>query len=368
VAGTDNIEVDAVVPLKLHYEEPKIYGLGTKYSAVVSDFKCGSDGTIFFQMVEDYSQAKNEQDEFGQAIPAHVMLMTGLTPSGDVIRFAYEGIPGLRDFLPEARYFVSNSRIYTLESAAVYDPSNPGKILGQVHVIKIYNYKGIFQGFIRLDTGIEPINIAAFDSGDVLVVSEDKWNQTARLLIFDSGGKSQSELRLFDEDYGAKLQLTGKGISGLPSSGDGKALSAMLALAHWAPLGDDLLFASDRARLPVLEINEHGLVRATALALPTGEYVGALLPPDLTTLRVLAGQLSYRDAAGGSVQESSANALTFFKGNEIEEFNRLDGSLIRRIEFREGLIPVCGDGDTYTFLTSRKEDGRIQLIRGNVIH
>jgi hypothetical protein len=178
------------------------YPAGTKQSAFFSDFKCGSDGTVFLPMFDDYSLMLEGANRIGHgASRVHEILLTGLTPSGDVVRFAYEGISGLRNFVPEMRYFLSGSRVYALEMADMFDPADPRKTLGRVHLILIYDYKGIYQGEIRLEAGLNPINIAAFNSGDVLVVSLDKLNQTTRLLIFDSSGRQLNELRLFDEDY-----------------------------------------------------------------------------------------------------------------------------------------------------------------------
>jgi hypothetical protein len=367
ILGRSDDPVIDIVPLKLNYEKPVTYNSGTKRSAILADFRCGSDGSVFFPVVEDSSLMALEQNQFGQASRGHDILLTALTPSGDVVRFAYDSIPGLRNFISEVRYFVSNSRVYTLEVAEAYDPVNPGKSLGRVHVIMIYDYKGSFQRIVRLEPGLNPINIAAFGSGDILVVSLDKLNQRARLLVFDSAGRQQTELRPFDDDAGANMVSAAKSIQGLPSSVDGAALSSMLALAQWTPRGDNLLLTPNQARLPVIEVNEHGLVRSTALALPEGEFVGSLLLSDTGHLRVLTGHLSYYDAKGGSVETPSTNGQTSFRPHEIEEFNPLDGSLLRRIQFADGLVPVCGRDDTYTFVGSRAEDGRTQLVSGTVV-
>lgn len=141
-----------VLPLTLRYDEPKTYPIGSKNSLIISDFKCGNDGTVFVQMMEDYSAVSNALEHGGPAVDrAHGLLLHALTPSGDVVRFAYENIPGLRRFLPTARYFVSPDRVYTLERADVYADADPRHTLGVAYVILTYDYKGVYRGVIRLE-------------------------------------------------------------------------------------------------------------------------------------------------------------------------------------------------------------------------
>lgn len=358
-------------PFKLHYGKPSTYISGSKRSLLVSDFKCGSNGTVFYLIIEDtgiLSQESNQID-VGNGNGSQSLTLTGLTLSGQVVRFSHEGIPGLRNFVSEARYFVSNSRVYALELADEFDPANPQKVLGRSYLIIIYDYKGVFQKYVRLEPGIEPLNIAAFDSGDIAVISQDKWNHTAHVLILDSAGRQQNDLPLFGDDYHSRADLASGEIPNLPRLGDDNTLYSLLALGHLMPLGDDLLFEFDKSQLPILEINERGLVRSTRLALPEGVVVGGLLPASGTTLRVPAGHLSYWDARGiTQTSDADTKQHALLKIDEIYEFNRLDGSLTRQIQFADKLIPVCGQDDTYTFATSREEDGRIQLIRGDIIH
>ncbi|MGA2539127.1 MAG: hypothetical protein ABSF53_24180 [Terracidiphilus sp.] len=292
-------------------------------------------------------------------------LVTALTPSGDVVRFAHEGIPGLRNFFPELRYFVSSSRVYTLEAAEIYDPANPDQKIGLAHLIFIFDYKGAFQGFVRLEPGLNPINIAAFSSGDILVVSLDKLNQTTRLLIIDPAGRLVKELKLFDEDYALKLQLGGQ-VESPDSASDRKTLWNALALAHWMPFGENLLMSPSEAHLPLIELNENGVVRSTNVVLPDNATIGGIFESSDRIYHVLATtkQVNQTQTSTGA----SPAGQTYFIPTEIDDINPGDGSIMKRVKFARELRPACVRDESYTFVSPRGDDGRLQTIRGTVIH
>lgn len=352
---------DPVLPLSLRYDEPKTYPAGTNGSLIISDFRCGSDGTVFVQMFEDASALSRE----GLPVDRANTLLHALTPSGDVVRFPYAQIPGFRRFLPTVRFFVSPSRVYTLERADIYDESDPKHTLGVAYVILVYDYKGAYRGFIRLEPGLNPLNIAAFPSGDVLVVSIDKLNQTTRLLIFDSAGRPVKELKLFDEDYMLKLQLAEN--AGKTGSSSNNEPWRKLALAEWVPFGENLLLGPTDSRLPLIEINENGVVRSTNAVLSEGSIFGALVGSSDKLYHLLVGRET-RDQARIPADASSASPSTGFMPEEIDDMTPGGSTLLKRVRFAPGLMPVCAQDDTYTFIAPRGEDGKLQLIRGTAVH
>ena len=355
-----------LVPLELRYRDPKTYPAGTKRSIIIGDFKCGSDGTVFLPMMDDSTPWLNAVEHPGQGVDReHGFVVTALSPSGSVVRFLPGKIPGLRKFVPELRYFVSPSRVYTLEMAEIYDESDPQKTLGRAHLIFIFDYKGTQQGVIRLDPDLNAVNIAAFASGDLLVVSVNKWNQTTRLLILDSKGRRMDELSLFDEDYMQKLQPAVK--EKKADSEANERASRQLALSKWAPFGDNLLLAPTAAQLPLIEVNENGIARTTTANLPRGVVIGALLASNDKVYHVLAGHLKPDDPQATGAGPPGAPGATFIS-DEIDDINPGDGTLLRRINFAHGLSPACAQDESYTFMTPREDDGKLQLIHGTVIH
>ena len=309
-------------------------------------------------MIDDAAPLANEGKGTGPRVDRmHRFLVTGLTPSGNVVQFAHTDIPGLRNFIPEIRYFVSASRVYTLESADIYDPVDPTKTLGRAHVILIYDYEGAYKGMVRLEPGLNPLNIAAFPSGDILVVALDKLNQTTRLLIIDQAGRPVKELKLFDDDYARKLQL---GEKAEKSASAIRSVWTQLSVAHWVPFGENLLMSPSLGRLPLIEIDEDGIVRSTNVTLPDNASISGILESSDKIYHVVGSQAI--PAAGLSSQES------FFNPTEIDDIYPGDGTILKRVKFAHGLRPVCVQGDSYTLVSPREDDGKLQIIRGTVIH
>lgn len=359
----EKIDTQSAVPsLSLRYDEPKTYPIGTKHSAVVGDFKCGSDGTVFLPMINDYTPLASEANGTGPRVDRMGrFLVTALTPSGNVVQFVHTDIPGLRNFVPEIRYFVSSSRVYTLESAETYDPDDPTKDLGRADVILIYDYEGAYQSVIRLEPGLNPVNIAAFSSGDILVVSLDKLNQTTRLLIFDQAGRPVKELKLFDDDYMLKLQLGDKGQK-WPSPND--PTWNQLALAHWVPFGEDLLMSPTLGHLPLIELNENGIVRSTTVTLPDNASISGIFESSDKTYHVVVSQPNQLQASKDDLSPPKSGLFA----TEIDDIFPGDGSILKRVKFVRGLVPACIHDGSYTFVSPRADDGKLQTIRGTVIH
>jgi hypothetical protein len=358
--GTQN----TVLPLNLRYDEPKVYPIGTKQSAIIADFNCGNDGSIFLMMLDDSAAFNKEIGGGSHPDPRNRFHVTELTPSGGVVRFAHteDNIPGLRNFVPEIRYFVSSSRVYSLDRAEVFDPADPGKTLGHAHLVTIYDYDGEYKGTIRLEPGLNPLTIAAFPSGDILVVSLDKLNQTTRLLVFDQTGSLVTELRLFDENYTSKLQRGDN--AGTPSFAP-NSISTKLALSHWVPFGDNLLMSPKMgSTLPLIELNESGVVRSTNVALPENVYLTGILESGDKVYHVVG---SVRKPLETPPSGSYGQKFSYFP-SEIDDINPGDGTVVKRVKFARGLWPICAQDDTYTFLSPRDEDGRLQVIRGTVTH
>jgi len=121
-----------------------------------------------------------------------------------VVRFVPQNIPGYRNLFSLARYFVSDSGVYVLEMADKIDPSDYRKTIGRSYLIDVFDYKGKLEHTVFLEPGVNPFNLAAFESGDILVLSLDNLNHATRFLLFDPAGRPESELRLLDEDFGTR--------------------------------------------------------------------------------------------------------------------------------------------------------------------
>jgi hypothetical protein len=148
-----SVKSDSLRTLSLDYDKPITYGLGSKTSGLTADFKSASDGSIFIELV-------------GVDGPTQGFHIYALKPSGDVVRFSEPNVEGLRNFSIPAAYFVTGTRAYVLRQAQVFDPSSQLKSIASIHVVVVYDDKGVVLNVIRLDPDLNPVSIAAFGSGE----------------------------------------------------------------------------------------------------------------------------------------------------------------------------------------------------------
>ena len=260
---------------ELVFSDPITYSIGTKQSMILGDLKCGSDGSIVLPMIEDVSLAMNP--DRGPA--ENVVHLVSLTPSGTVLRFNSEYKYGFRNFYFLIRNYLSDARVYALESAEQINPSDSTKSLGRAYLVGIWDYQGKFLSILPIDPGITPVTVAAFASGNILVVSTDSLTHATRLLIFNNSGGQEKELRLFDEDFAQKMSAETNAEARTDTHARVKVEDA-LSTAQLVPHRDNILMSINDPSFPVLEINEHGIVRSTHLEVPDKKAPGKLLFSD----------------------------------------------------------------------------------------
>jgi hypothetical protein len=341
------------VPLTLHYDDPVTFPVGTAQSIVFGDFKCDPDGSVYVPL--------------GDASPS-TMTIVALTPSGGVVRFSPRAVDGYRNVISLVRYYVSPSYVYLVAMGDKIDPERSQNVIGRSRFIQVFKHNGDFVQTLVLEPDVNPVNLAAFPSGDIVLFDVDKLNHTTRLHLLDSAGRSESELGLFDNDFVTKLDAPGKNQSGSSAYDDKQKLLILLSTANVISHGDNLLLTASQANLPALELNQHGVVRAMSLALPAGMVLSALLPSSDALLHAVVGHLRSFPFSGTTLasKDTSDEPRGFFP-TEIDEFYPQDGSLARRIAVEPGPMPVCAINGSYTFLVPRGQDGKLQVIHATPV-
>lgn len=329
----------------LSYSPPRTFSVGSKSTVFQGQFQCGSDGSIFFQGYETYL------DDLG------VFKLESLSPSGDAFSFNPVAPPvGHKAYSSPFSYFVSNSRVLTLVTADKVDAMDRSRKLGFSRFILEYDYKGNFLKSIALEPGPTILAIAGFDSGDILLVTQDTFSKNVNLIVVDGSGASQSELKLFDNDY---LGMIRGGDKQEPLPDGDQILGRMLSNAQYVPYGKNLLVVPVGTSLPILEVNERGVIRSVSLNLPKGEVIGSMLPT--TGLNWMIMVATTKNSAAGSSSDGSVTIST----HEIQEFDPTEGNPVRRIDVTKGLYPVCQYNGDFLFLTTRPEDGHLQSLKGS---
>ena len=334
---------EPVAEVSLAYSSPQTFATDSKSTVFQGQFQCGDDGSIFFQGFETYS------DDSG------MFTLQSLSPAGRVIGFQAATAPGYGAYSSPFSTFVTNSRVYTLVTADKVDPMETSRKLGFSRFVLEYDYKGSFIKSIPIEAGPTVLAIAAFNSGDILLVAQEKYSKRVSLSLIDDSGSKRSDLNLFDKDY---LGLI-KGRDGASVPDAANYLKMMLADAQYVPYGENLLVVPINTMLPILELNEGGILRSVSLDLPKGGVIGSMLPTNGRDWMVMVGKTK-NDVDTYSSDKSSATITT----PEIQEFDPTDGQLIRKIEISKGLYTLCQRDGELLFLTTRVEDGRLQVVKG----
>lgn len=339
--------------LKLKYDDPITYAVGKSSSGVLADVRCSSSGSVYVELAEDTSTA--------EGMTAWEVL--ALSPTGSIVRYTVQNINGYRNVHPLLGFFVSGDELYLTFMADKVDPLNPNTVVSQVKGIQVFDHTGSLERTILLEPGVEPLRMAVLASGDLLIVSTDRLQQASHFYLYDSHGTRLSDWQTFDRDFAAQLATS----LGQKTQAEG-GLRAMLQMAALTQHGENILLAVTQANLPLVEFNEHGVLRDLKLALPPNTTFGSLIPTDDVMLYGAVGGFQSIPAAASTTGGGSAPAeYRMFQDSEINEFYPQDGSLFRRVAITPGLIPACVSRGDYVIFTQRDGDFRLQVTHARPI-
>jgi len=319
------------------------FGFGTKGTLYSDDFRCGSDGSVFLTA---YEEGVNRSGNFE---------LLSLRPTGDVVHLVAPTPPGYRALSPPEKFFVTDAHVFQLGTAAKLDPTDPSKSSGYSSFIVEYDYKGSWVSTIKLETRLNPLALATFESGDFLIVSEDKFSERVRMLVVGQDGERRSELNLFDRDYIDHIKSSA---NILPEDAP-QYLRRMMSFAQYLPYGKNLLVVPKQTSLPVIKLNEHGVVASVRLQLPKGKTLARLLPTNGRDLIARSGS-GTSDAYSA---DGSGKSAVYTTEPMLFEFDPTEGKLIPTAKVAPDLTPLCQRDGEYSFLTTRPEDGRLQIVR-----
>jgi hypothetical protein len=345
-------ETEKTIPsYTLEFGKPQKTALGGSGTVMSAIHACGEDGTVFLEVRDVQS------DGMG------LMALHSLDRSGQSIRFSPGHLPGYTDEISQPfRFFVSETRVVALVIATPVKASLSDPTPNEVELALIYDRKGALQKAVRLPgDGLQVSALGLYESGNLLAVAADSRDHSARLLVVDESGEAVREIRLFDEDY--NLRKNAKVEQML--SGFVQNKSGALGIMQIVPHGQNLLLLPTYTRQPIIEVNEHGIVRVYPLQMPDGFFLAAPLS---------IGKRSWEfETSRGGFKEPKENEEApkgfAIKPGPVLVFDPNDGSVLRKIDKSADsskAVLVCEHDGEYTALTTDHNDGSLEVLKASI--
>ena len=137
-------------------------------------------------------------------------------------------------------------------------------------------------------------------------------------------------------------------------------------MSKLVPSGENLLLAPlETSGLPIVELDAHGVLHSAIPHIPDNMVLDSLLSSTSLSLKL---QLAAVLKSNKEDLDSQGKVLSIATrpSQRIEEFSRIDGSLLREIDIgAEGLEPACEAGGAFRFLTSGSH-GSLEVLTAQV--
>lgn len=357
-SGATGLRDDNIIPTTpLQYGDPMLVANLSKTGGISGNLHCGSDGSILFMLYV----ADNWKDATGHP-RGHISLVS-VTPEGKLTSIPWQTVPGYTDIDVPSSYFANGGRYYLLTSGRKATPDESGVKPAEVPLALTFDETGNLKNVAPLDPALDPISLAAFGSGDLLLISEDTLNRRMRLTVTDPSGGSPRNLSLEDSDD--PTHHDGPTASG-SKGGVTFAPHTLLGMIEAFPYGQDLLLVPQTTSgLPVLEVNEAHVVASVVPQLPKGDVIARFIPSDGRTWNIRLGSLNdsvYRmlDANG------QAHAAGVMESKTIAEIDPSTGEIVRKLEMGvNGVYPACRVQSDFVFLTAHRKDGSLEVVKAS---
>jgi hypothetical protein len=345
--------VEEIPRFTLDFGKPQETALSSNPVVMLANTACKVDGTLFIGISDGSSGASS--------IP--FPSLHSLDPAGQVIRFETSHLMGYSDqsIYWAGVFFAGEHWVATLVTATLQDKETDKIASAPVQLALIYDSKGTFQRSVRLPDDIQISALGVYDSGELLIVGTGT-NKLARLLVVDADGDVDRELRLFDDDYNSKQHAKEDQLLSDIEQNKAGALTDLQIL----PYGQNLLLFPSMTKQPVIEVNEHGIVRVYPLNIPKGFFLSSILSIGGRTWKIATVSNHIEPAKSADGSPPQAYALT---NGPVFEFDPSSGAALRRIDPPKdapGNSLVCEYDGQYTALTTDTKNGHLELLQANI--
>jgi hypothetical protein len=329
----------------------------------VSDITMTPDPDIEISVADSLpvltAQCDDKGDPFVKTIGANGFEILGLMPSGIVV-FATNQMNDIPE--PSTKnVFVGSSSLYLLVSGmenahkddVVYkDESGQEKKMTETkgdirYYIARFDLDGSYRGALKLDSGFQPMQLAAFDSGTFVVAGLDE-NKTPRVALFNSSAQMVQYLQL-PGDITDKPQSVEKSFAG--AAGGISASAEVLGMfAQLISQSGKVLLVRAGTGTPIYEIRDTGEVEEIQPKIPHAQGIDRIIPSDHNL---------FLEVRANILEKSVAT---------IYEINPEDGTPIQGFRFKsdDQFRDTVSCAIQKTFTGIRHQQGKLTLLRGAV--
>jgi hypothetical protein len=337
----------------LEFSKPKIVEDLNAGAMIAGRFDCSDDGSVY-TLIDGY--ALNGGTTLNERLA-----LVGIHPDGTVTNFQWRSVPGFTDISLPKSIFVGNGHEYVLVNAE----SKAAKqgYMSRYPVILTFDMKGSLVRTVVLEQDLSPLSFGVFPSGNILLASEDRLNHRMALDLVGADGVLIRDLRLNDSDFVVRASQMPAAARG-PSS---YSTSLLIAMSKFFSSGNHLLLVPlETSGLPIVELDELGVVRSVVPHLPDNMVIESFLPSDdASSWKVRPATILENDKETLDSQGKVLGVATR-PVNQIAEISRTDGSLQREINIGgPGIQPACEIDGTFQFLTSSGQS-RLQVVTARV--
>ncbi len=324
-------------PAALEFSKPQLVEGVEAGSMIAGRFDCSEDGSVYTVVAADALQGDPD---------SHLAILA-VHPGGTTTAFSWWSVPGLANVSGPNAIFAGNEHLYVLvraESATGQNEPAP-----RYPTVLTFNLNGAFESALRLREDWNPLTFGVFPSGNILLGSEDRLNHRMGLSLVNKQGLPIREISLGENDIVAKaaqMPLT-------PRSSARYSPALLVAMSKFLPVdGHLLLVPFETGDLPIVELNELGVLRLTTPRLPADLVLEGLISSSSTAFTLRLGRRiePYKETEDA---QGKLLAVATEPTQRLIEFSREDGSILREIDLgSSGVQPACETNGVYRLLTS----------------
>ena len=204
---------------------------------------------------------------------------------------------------------------------------------------------------------IEPVSAAILPSGNILLLGVQDDDKQPALLLLDWRGTILRALDISAQSYNDSQEL--REIYGEKRTD----LRRILTAAKFVPYKNHILLLQPSSTLPILELDDTGVVRSITVKLPKGYLPESMVTSD--------NNLIIRARSEIAAKKMISTGVVFGEERPLYEVSADDGSLIREIKLRDLISSelVCAvDGSFEALHSDPAEPGQIEtwhLLEGS---